>query len=139
MSEPTLTGRCCCGFVRYAAQGRPRFETNCHCETCRRTSGAAFLTWFTIAASGYRVIAGEPAGYASSEHGERTFCPRCGTPLTFRSSRSPEDIDVTTCSLDDPLRVPPQDHTYTHSQLAWIKLADGLPRFARARTDEPPS
>src|SRR5262249_51369162 len=105
--------------------------------TCRRTSGAAFLTWFTIPADGYRLMAGEPVRYASSAHGERTFCPRCGTQLTFRSTQFPADIDVTTCSLDEPLRVPPQDHTYTHSQLAWVKLADGLPRFAQARDEEP--
>jgi hypothetical protein len=128
-----LNGRCFCGFVRYVAQGARFFETNCHCSTCRQVSGAPFVAWFSIPASGFSVVSGELARFASSEHGERTFCPRCGTPITFRSSDFPDQIDITTCSLEDPEKVPPKDHTYVRSQLEWIKLADGLPRFPQAR------
>jgi hypothetical protein len=129
-----LNGRCFCGFVRYVADGAPFFETNCHCSTCRRTSGAPFVAWFSIPAGGFTIVSGEPARFASSEHGERTFCPRCGTPITFRSSHFPDQIDITTCSLEDPERVPPKDHTYVSSKLAWVKLADGLPAYPKARS-----
>lgn len=128
-----LRGRCFCGFIRYVADGVPAFQTNCHCATCRRTSGAPFVTWFSLPSSAYRIESGEPARFASSEHGERTFCPRCGTPLTFTSNHFPGQIDITTCSLEEPDVVPPKDHTYVQSQLPWVKLADGLPRYRRAR------
>ena len=128
-----LKGRCFCGFIRYVADGTPSQETNCHCTTCRHVSGAPFVAWFSIPASGFTFICGEPTRFGSSEHGERTFCSRCGTPLTFRSSDFPGLVDVTTCSLEHPEQVPPKDHTYVKSQLPWIKLGDGLPVYPQAR------
>jgi len=62
-----------------------------------------------------------------------TFCPRCGTQLTFESSDAPVEIDVNTVTLDDPNAVPPKDHTRTSSKLSWVKLADGLPEFRERR------
>jgi hypothetical protein len=105
----------------------------CHCSICRRTSGAPAVAWFTVSAASFEIVAGQPVTFQSSDHGTRSFCPRCGTPLTFRSTRFPGEIDVTTCSLDDPEAVPPQDHTRTSSRLGWLKLADGLPAFPEAR------
>jgi len=46
-----------------------------------------------------------------------------------------DEIDVTTCSLDQPNRVPPVDHTRTSSRLAWVKLTDGLPPFREIRQE----
>jgi hypothetical protein len=128
-----LEGGCFCGFLRYQIQGTPYYETNCHCSICRRTTGAPFVAWFTVPTDALRFTAGEPVRFASSHHGTRSFCPRCGTQLTFQSSRADGDVDVTTCSLDDPERVPPRDHTRTSSQLSWVSLSDGLPRFPEAR------
>ena len=76
---------------------------------------------------------GEPSSFDSSEHGTRTFCPRGGTPLTFASTRSPTELDITTCSLENPQALPPKDHTRTSAMLAWVKLADELPEFPEAR------
>src|SRR5262245_21087396 len=132
-----IAGHCFCGFVRYEASGAPANETNCHCSICRRTSGAPFVAWVTVPRDRFRFLGGEPASFRSSDHGTRTFCPRCGPPLTFRSDRSPDEVDVTTCSLDDPEALPPRDHTRTSAQLSWVKLADGLPRHREGRDDEP--
>ena len=54
-------------------------------------------------------------------------------PLTFESTRFPDETDVTTCSLDDPEAAPPQDHTRASTQLSWVKLADGLPVWPEQR------
>ncbi len=128
-----LEGGCFCGFLRYQVRGTPTCETNCHCSICRRTTGAPFVTWFTVLASAFTFTAGSPSRFRSSEHGTRSFCPRCGTQLTFHPTRAAGDLDITTCSLDDPERVPPRDHTRTSSQLSWVKLSDGLARFPDAR------
>jgi hypothetical protein len=129
-----IEGGCFCGFMRYRAGSSPSHETNCHCSICRRTSGAPFVTWFTVPHSEFIFTDGEPSSFRSSEHGTRTFCPRCGTPLTFRSAHSPAEIDVTACSLDNPERLPPKDHTRTSSRLSWVKLGDQLPSFPEARS-----
>ena len=128
-----IRGSCFCGFIRYEARGTPSDETNCHCSICRRTSGAPFVAWFTVPNAEFRLISGEPASFQSSEHGTRTFCPRCGTPLTFASTRSPTALDVTTCSLENPQALPPKDHTRTSSRLSWVKLGDQLRSYPEAR------
>lgn len=128
-----IEGGCFCGFVRYAARGTPFQETSCHCSICRRTTGAPFVSWFSVRQAEFAFTAGAPTTFASSDEGSRTFCPRCGTQLTFRSSRSPDELDVTIGSLDDPEQVPPRDHTQTSSQLSWVELADGLPRLPEGR------
>ena len=129
-----IEGGCFCGFVRYRAGGSPFYETNCHCSICRRTSGAPFVTWFSVPQSDFAFTKGAPSSFQSSERGTRTFCSRCGTPLTFRSTNSPAEVDVTTCSLDNPERLPPKDHTRTSSRLSWVELGDQLPSFAEARS-----
>jgi len=43
------TGGCFCGDVRYRAEADPFRVVHCHCGTCRRLSGAAFLTGAGIA------------------------------------------------------------------------------------------
>jgi hypothetical protein len=127
-----LEGGCFCGAIRYRASGNTTNETNCHCSICRRTSAAPFVAWFTVPASEFVFTAGAPVEFDSSSHGRRTFCPKCGTPLTFRSTQSPEEVDVTTCSLDRPDEVPPRDHTFTESALSWVDLGS-LPAHARRR------
>jgi hypothetical protein len=128
-----MDGGCACGFVRYRADGAPFHETLCHCSICRRTTGAPAVAWFSVRLSDFRFLLGSPQGHRSSEHGTRSFCPRCGTQLTFQSSHFPDEIDVTTCSLDEPERVPPKDLTYASSKLSWAERAAELPAFPRAR------
>ena len=90
--------------------------------------------WFTVPRGSYRVVSGMPRSYRSSEHAMRTFCGRCGTSLTFESTRHPDETDVTICSLADPEQVPPRDHTRAGTKLSWVRLADGLPVYAEQRT-----
>jgi hypothetical protein len=128
-----LKGGCYCGAVRYEAEHSTFAETNCHCSICRRSSGAPFVAWFTVPAAAFRFVRGEPAEFRSSAHGRRRFCSRCGTPLTFQSSATPDEVDITTCSLDDPELLPPKDHTRVSARLAWVHLSDGLPMYAESR------
>lgn len=127
-----LQGGCFCGEIRYTASG-PFHETGCHCATCRRVTGAPFVAWFSVARGDFRIVRGQPSRFRSSSHASRTFCPRCGTALTFEDDGEPDEIDVTVCSLDEPALVAPRDHTWVRSRVAWVKLADGLPQHPQAR------
>ena len=127
-------GGCLCGALRYEATGPVSHQTICHCTMCRRAAGAPCVAWFSVARSALRFVRGTPAQFRSSAKAARGFCPRCGTQLTFTHDDAPDLVDVTTCSLDDPTRLPPRDHTYTCSRLPWVRLADGLPEFHEVRT-----
>lgn len=134
-----LKGGCFCGQVRYEAGGEPSHPSFCHCSMCRRTAGAPMVAWFSVPRSEHRFVAGAPTRFASSDNAVRTFCPRCETSLTFEGGEHPDEIDITTASLDDPEAMPPRDHTHTESRLRWVRSADGLPTFPGQRPARQPA
>ena len=121
-----LTGGCHCGSVRYETADTPFERALCHCELCRKTTGAPAVAWFTVRESTLR-LTGEPASHASSEHAVRTFCGRCGTQITFRDAAYGDRIDITTASLDDPEAAPPVEQIWVKSRLPWMAAAHSLP------------
>ncbi len=123
-------GGCLCGAVRYRADGVPLSVTSCHCTLCRRASGAPLVVWATYRTADFRFTRAEPARYASSKRGERTFCAHCGSPLTFQFLATPGEIDVNVCTMDEPERFPPQRHIWMRRRLPWVKLSDGLPQHS---------
>ena len=55
-----LEGGCLCGAVRYRISGSPLSSVNCHCESCRRASGAPAVAWISRRAIAIR----DPRGLA---------------------------------------------------------------------------
>jgi len=129
----TLHGGCYCGAVRYEVSGEVANGTLCHCADCRRIAGAPAVAWFSVARTRLRFTAGAPAQFRSSDHVVRGFCATCGTHLTYQHDRWPDDIDITTCSLDEPERMPPRDHIFVASRLGWLTICDDLPQHPRDR------
>ena len=134
MAQRVLTGGCLCGSVRFES-GAPLSEaTFCHCRSCRRATGAQMVPWTTVALAGLRWVGTmPPARFASSRGVMRSYCARCGTPLAYQSESSPETIDLTVGSLDEPEQVEPADHTWMEDAVAWDIPADGRPAHARTR------
>lgn len=128
-------GGCHCGAIRYAMAKKPGGSMICHCKTCRGISGAPVLAWVSVEADAFAITKGGPTRYASSEEIRRQFCARCGTQLTYARANTPEEIDVTTASLDDPSAFPPTHHSWLKHDLDWIKFGDGLPTYKKSRTD----
>ena len=123
------TGGCLCGAVRYRSSADPVRVVNCHCGTCRRTSGAAFMTFVHFPADAFAWTA-PPTWYRSSAAAARGFCATCGSTLSMREAVLPDRVQVSLGSLDRPDLVRPDDHVWTSSQLPWLEVVDNLPRFA---------
>ena len=135
------TGGCLCGAVRYRAAADPVRAVNCHCDMCRRCSGAAFLTFVLFPREGFAWTAGEAKLYRSSAAATRGFCAHCGGTLVMHEADLEDLVQVTLGSLDRPQDVRPDDHVWTEEQVPWLRLDDGLPRFPRlspAADSKPP-
>lgn len=132
-----LTGQCYCGAIQYEVTAMPWNRTICHCTMCRGTTGAPCVAWFTVPCSAFRLLRGAPVQFRSSEHATRTFCGVCGTQLTFADDGTPDEIDVTTCSLADPAPLTPGYHTYVRSALPWMVIGDRLPRYRESSVQQP--
>jgi len=133
MKGAAVEGGCLCGAVRYRASGESSHPSLCHCNSCRRAAGAPLVAWATFPPTQFAFTKGTPARYRSSPPVVRTFCPTCGTPLTYQHASFPNEIDVTIASLDDPSAFPPADHTWTSERIPWLELGDHLPRHERSR------
>lgn len=131
MSYPA-EGGCLCGAVRYRLSAAPTAAMHCHCANCRKASGAAMLTWLTVAAADFEWLSGEPQRFRyDSEHYpaavERSFCGRCGSQLAWHC-QDDGTLDLTAGSLDDPGAIEPQYHVFVRSAVPWLHLSDDLPR-----------
>ena len=131
MSE--VLGGCLCGRTRYRLGAEPLQAAHCHCSQCRRASGAPFLTWVAFPGNSFAFTQGDPGIYHASDKAERTFCPDCGSPLTFRHVESTHQIDVTAGSLDKADAVRPIHHIWNSAKLGWLHMDDGLPRYPGER------
>ena len=132
-----ICGGCLCGSVRYEATGEPYNIAHCHCLDCRRSSGAAFVTWASFRRSGVRFTAGQPREIQWAGR-IRSFCPNCGTPLTFLADPNVEEIDLTVCTFDRPESLTPSNHIWVEDRLPWIRLADDLPNHKQKRQTQAP-
>lgn len=121
-------GQCLCGHVRFAYAGGPNWVAHCHCASCRRACAAPFTTFLGVSDGSWRWLGPAPAVYASSPDVERLFCRQCGTQMAYRAGRWPGEQHFYAATLDDPTSVTPQEHVNYAEHLAWIVLADGLPR-----------
>jgi hypothetical protein len=130
---PMLSGACLCGRVRYETVGTPFNLTFCHCNSCRRASGAPVVAWFSVPRASLRFVSGQPGYFRSSAGVTRRFCADCGSALTYENDQLPDQIDVTICTLDQPASLPPQDHTWASHRLPWVQMNDGLPQYPRLR------
>jgi hypothetical protein len=76
----THSGTCLCGAVTIEAKGAPVEMGYCHCENCRRYSGAPVSAFTLWKAEAVNVINGAEflGRYKSSEISERRFCTKCG-------------------------------------------------------------
>lgn len=117
----------------YRVEGEPPAGGVCHCRTRRETASAPSLPFVTFPADAFAVTRGEPVASRSSPPVTRTFCGRCGSPLTYRNAGEPDLIDVMTCSLDDPEAFPPGFHVWVDHKPAWERVADGLPAYETTR------
>lgn len=130
-----LKGGCFCGNVRYETDGTPFNASLCHCIDCRRVASSPLAAWFSVKREALHYVAAQPKEFASSDKVLRTFCPDCGSPLTYWNADAADDIDVATCSLDDPAAVPPADHVWASRKLQWLHTEDGLPHYPEERPD----
>ena len=132
MPESMIEGGCLCGAVRYRVDARAMGATRCHCETCRRSTGAPAPAWVIFPSEGFAFIAGTPKVFRSSPHIERTFCGDCGTSLAYCSERRPDVVDILTATLDAPEAYPPDREIWLGEKIPWDLVDASLPNYPRS-------
>lgn len=128
----SVEGGCLCGAVRYRVSDTALATSICYCNSCRRASGAPSVAWAVFRVVDFTFITGQPIGFRSSPPVVRTFCGKCGTPLTYQHTETPGTIDVTTATLDFPERFAPSKEIWLEHKLAWEPVNEALQHFPRS-------
>jgi hypothetical protein len=129
-----IQGGCFCRAIRYQATTAPSASMICHCHSCRRIAGAPVVAWVTFSAAQFQYIHGQPAQLQSSPGVRREFCSFCGTHLTYRNDKYPDEVDVTTSTLDEPAAFPPTHHSWMSHNLEWVRFGDHLAAYGQSRS-----
>jgi hypothetical protein len=124
MTENLHHGRCLCGAVRFTTTGPAKWTGYCHCESCRRQTGAPVSAYAGFEADRVRFEGAPIATFASSPGVTRSFCARCGTPLAYPGERWPGEIHLHVSGFDRPEDFAPTGHACAGERLAWLHITE---------------
>ena len=99
---------------------------------CRRRPSVA---WIVLNCGDFTIVTCDPIRYRSSPPAVRSFCGKCGTPLTYQHDDSPDTVDVTTATLDLPDAFPPTREIWTEHKIAWEVLNEDLRHYRRGSSE----
>ena len=131
MKKKSIRGECLCGIVKFQVTLPTKWCAHCHCTLCRRSHGAAFVTWFGVETDQFQFIQGEERlnWYYSSQESKRWFCTNCGSHMLFRSTKWPGETHITLSNMTDPIDRQPQAQVFFDTHVGWLEFNDDLPRY----------
>lgn len=126
-----MKGSCLCGTVSYEMDELAMPIMHCHCDTCRKAQGAAFVPTAGVKREHFRWLSGEDklSCYESSPGKNRWFCSRCGSHLMAERPAMPLVI-VRVATLDEDPGTRPQAHIWQEHDKPWLNW-EGIDGFAQ--------
>ena len=135
--DSNIRGNCFCGAVRFELVPPTEFASHCHCEDCRKSHSAAFVTWTSVPSAQFKLLSGkdEVRRYQSHPGVYWGFCSKCGSSMFYDADDTPGRIYVTVVSLVDALDREPDSHMSFEERMSWYPASRTLPCF-RGKTEE---
>jgi hypothetical protein len=126
----TFEGGCACGSTRYRLNREPMFVHCCHCTSCQRETGSAFVLNALIESDQVETLKGSPRPIltpSESGRGQQIWrCPECLVALWSNYGGTKDVLRfVRIGTLDEPRAIEPDIHIYTRSKLPWVALPQG--------------
>jgi len=125
MMPANLSGGCLCGASRLSF-GDVIDSWYCHCETCRKGSGAPVSAWAQVGSDDLQLTGAPLSTHKTTGGNTRYFCSACGTTLYAQGSEDGR-CNVAIGCLDNAHQIEPKLHRCVASQLHWLKMRDLMP------------
>jgi hypothetical protein len=122
-------GRCLCGAVELEIGVPARWAWHDHSEKSRRAHGAAYATYVGSWRSKFRITKGADAVTRFEDPEKRTarsFCSRCGAPLTYERAHSPHMVNVPRALFETRVGREPRYHVAIEELREWAYLGERL-------------
>jgi hypothetical protein len=134
--DPSYTGGCLCGGVRFEVTAAPLSAGYCHCTRCQRRTGTAASAQARLAPGSLRVTAGEELvrEYAPPDGFLKCFCGTCGGALWSKDAETGELMSLRLGALDPGHGIRPEFRAFVAYAADWEPIPeDGLERFPEAK------
>ncbi|KAI9791284.1 MAG: hypothetical protein M1816_004065 [Peltula sp. TS41687] len=133
----SYTGRCHCGQVEWTVKLDDTIHVLCHCDACKKLSGAEATLNQVVDQDNVKVTKGELKEYVyKGDSGKPVhcyYCPNCTThPYHHQETMGPKYV-VRTGLLDDAKDFKPAAEVYGKDRLAW------MPEVAQTFETMPPA
>ncbi len=131
MSEK-ITGGCLCGAVRYEIDETPKMQVACHCDSCRKSSGSAFVAAAVAPRDATRITGKLTVYVEAADTGrdvKRSFCPTCGSKIYSEIATAPDAYVVQAGTLDDLSWFKPKMNFYAAKALDWTPVDPDCKNF----------
>lgn len=128
MSSQLFRGGCMCGAIRYELKSASPWSVYCHCDSCRKHTGAPVAALVAGPPEQVRWTAGDRTLYESSPGRFRGFCKDCGTSLTWEAEVNGSWLGIHISTFDQPEQLPPSEHVFHGDSISWVDIGKDLPR-----------
>lgn len=117
-------GGCLCGAVRFEVRGAAKWTAYCHCQSCRKHTGAPVAAFAGFERENVKFTQGALATFASSPGVKRGFCSVCGSTLTYEGARWPTEMHFHVGAFDMPQDFAPSGHAFADERLSWFHISE---------------
>ncbi len=125
--DPPHKGGCLCGQVRYSLDARPLAVNACHCDDCKKLSGATNLLML-LAERAKFTHEGATESYTKTADSGRLIdivrCAKCGVRLWHEPLSAPNLVFIAAGTLDDPGWAIPTSHIWTAKAMPGVTFHD---------------
>ena len=127
----SIRGQCHCKKIHYEVTPPTDFFSHCHCESCRKIHGAAFVSWTSVPNNQLRILTGENFihRYESSPEIIWMSCGKCSSSLFQTTKQTPGKTYVNISNLIDPMDRPAESHVSFEEKVPWLEIKDTLPQY----------
>ena len=129
---PGFSGNCLCGSVKYTSKSEPVNIMNCHCDDCRKASGATYLTNIFIPLVSFNVQGTLKKYVHYADSGSKMtkyFCINCGSQVYGENSSREGVVSIRAGSINEKYIIKPLRNVFTSSKIPSTPLDNNLEKF----------
>jgi len=123
-----LTGHCYCGATTFTTTQAPESVVYCHCDSCKRVTGAPVAAFASLDESAVTFTPDEGCRISTSPGVTRTFCSACGSSLLGRYDYIPGKVFISLGVIDQANDLEPTLHCHDSERFSWLQINDDLQR-----------
>ena len=127
-----ITGSCLCGQLHYSGDTEIISAMSCHCDACRKATGAIHSTNLFVSATGITVT-GETLEFQHTSDSGSTMtkinCAKCGSPTFGRNSNRDGILTLRAGTVDQKELIKPAGYVYCENAIPSTVMDPALNQF----------